>query len=152
MRDILRASTDDAEHLLALQKAAYAAEARLYDDWTIAPLTETVEEVRAEIRRSTVLKCVEGNVIVGSVRGEATGDACRIGRLFVSPDRQGQGIGSALLCAIEAAFPDSVRFELFTGSRSEGNIRLYRRHGYVITGETSPSPKLTLVFLEKTAA
>lgn len=152
MKQIQRAKPEDAGILLELQKEAYAAEARLYDDWTIAPLTETVEHLRDAIASAVVLTFAEDGVILGSVRGEAVADACRVGRLFVRPNRQGEGIGSALLSAIEAEFGNASRFELFTGSRSAGNLRLYRRHGYVVTGETSPSPKLTLVFLEKARA
>ncbi len=33
----------------------------------------------------------------------------------------------------QALFPQVERYELFTGARSEGNLRLYRRLGYVPT-------------------
>ena len=42
-----------------------------------------------------------------------------IGRLIIEPERHGQGLGSALLHAIEAACPTAKRFELFTGSQSK---------------------------------
>lgn len=149
MASIRRARPDEAEALIALQRAAYAAEARLYDDWTIAPLIETADELRAAMVDGVVLALVDQDVVIGSVRGSLSDGVCRIGRLFVRPDRQGEGLGSALLVAIEAEFAAARRFELFTGSLSEGNIRLYRRHGYAITGEIRPSPRLTLVTLEK---
>ena len=38
---IVQASPDDAGEILALQKMAYQSEAKLNDDWTIPPLTET---------------------------------------------------------------------------------------------------------------
>jgi hypothetical protein len=37
------------------------------------------------------------------------------------------------------------RYELFTGARSERNISLYERHGYVRMAQTRPG----LVYLEK---
>lgn len=150
MPTIRHARADEAEALIELQRAAYAAEAQLYDDWAIEPLTETPADLRAAMSTSIVLAVSDAGVLIGSVRGTLTDGICRIGRLFVRPDRQGEGLGSALLAAIEAEFAGAPRFTLFTGSRSEGNIRLYRRHGYVITGEIRPSPKLTLVTLEKT--
>jgi GNAT superfamily N-acetyltransferase len=152
MPTIRRARADDAEALIELQRAAYAVEARLYDDWTIEPLTETPDDLRAAMQTAVVLVASDAGTLVGSVRGMLSDGTCRIGRLFVRPDRQGEGLGSALLAAIEAEFAGVRRFALFTGSRSEGNIRLYRRHGYVITGEIHPSPKLTLVTLEKSNA
>ena len=34
---------------------------------------------------------------------------------------------------IEGCFAGASTYELFTGSKSEANIRLYERHGYTIT-------------------
>jgi ribosomal protein S18 acetylase RimI-like enzyme len=49
----------------------------------------------------------------------------------VVPDRQGTGIGSDLLAAIEVAAPSDVRsFALFTGPKSARNVALYERAGY----------------------
>lgn len=145
------ATTADAAAILALQRRAYEAEARLYQDWTIPPLVQDLASLQAEIGTAVVLKAVEGGAIVGSVRACLDDGVCRIGRLMVEPARQGQGIGSALLGAIEAAFPQARCFELFTGSRSADNIGLYRRHGYAITGTRRLSERVTLVILRKPA-
>jgi ribosomal protein S18 acetylase RimI-like enzyme len=67
----------------------------------------------------------------------------------VHPGTQGRGIGTLLMRHIEGSFPSVARFELFTGSRSEGNLRLYERLGYQRFRETALSPTVTLVFLEK---
>lgn len=141
----------DAPALLALQRCAYATEARLYDDWTIPPLTQDIASLRAEIATMTFLKACDQGVIVGSVRARSVDGCAQIGRLMVDPQRQRQGIGSALLRAVEAALPDAMRFELFTGERSEGNLRLYRRHGYRVR-ETRPlGEHVNVVFLDKPA-
>jgi GNAT superfamily N-acetyltransferase len=97
----------------------------------MAPLTQTLDEVRAAIATETVLVASDGPRIVGSVRAYAADGAWHIGRLVVVPDLQGRGIGTALIAAIEAAAPDDVvRFTVTTGPKSEPNIRLYERHGY----------------------
>jgi ribosomal protein S18 acetylase RimI-like enzyme len=124
------ATQADAGELLTLQRAAYLSEGALYQLWDIPPLRETLAEVRTAIRDSTVLKAVAGTRIVGSVRGQVTGHTCHVGRLAVAPDVQGNGIGTALVRAIEQRFPGVARFELFTGNKSEANLRLYRRLGY----------------------
>lgn len=126
---VTRAAVADAKAILALQRRAYESEAKLYSDWNIPPLIQTVESLRVEIEATTVLKAVKDGGIVGSVRARQNDATCQIGRLIVEPDLQGQGIGSDLLREIENAHPTAERFELFTGSRSEGNIRLYRQHG-----------------------
>ena len=152
-QEILVAQPDDAPAILALQKQAYQSEAILYQDWNIPPLTQTLESLRGEFAVSVVLKAVECvhdvSRIVGSVRAHEAAGTCHIGRLVVSPELQGSGIGTRLMRSAEAAFPTAARFELFTGSRSEGNIRLYQRLGYSKVREQLLSPAVTLVFLEK---
>ncbi|MFC7620925.1 GNAT family N-acetyltransferase [Microlunatus sp. GCM10028923] len=56
-----------------------------------------------------------------------------VGRLMVAPDLAGRGIGSALLGLIERAAPSDIeRYVLFTGARSERNLRFYNRAGYTL--------------------
>jgi len=143
------ADPEDAPAILALQKRAFEPEARLYGDWKIPPLCEVLEELIEQMRLGKVLKAVEGAEIVGSVRGRLDGEVCLIGRLVVEPARQGQGIGSALLGAVEEAFPEVEAFELFTGSGSADNLRLYRRKGYEPVGTRVLSPRVSLVVLRK---
>lgn len=143
------AKVDDAEAILGLQKRAYESEARLYNDWSILPLTQSVESLVAEIATGGVWKCCREGAIVGSVRGVLRDGTCEIGRLIVEPALQRQGIGSRLLRAIEAAFPQAGRFELFTGTQSVGNLRLYRRHGYEVIATKVLSPAVTLAILSK---
>lgn len=146
------ASREDAPVILNLQKLAYESEARLYNDWTLPPLTQTLDALIAECAISTVLKATIGPDIVGSVRAKRSGDTCEIGRLIVHPQLQRRGIGSRLLEQAELHFADVRRFELFTGSRSEANIRLYQRHGYAVFKTLRLSDTVTLVFMEKSNA
>ena len=143
------ASPEDAAAILELQKLAYQSEARLYDDWTLPPLTQSLDDLRVEFSNSAVLKATDAGRLMGSVRARETGGVCRIGRLIVHPELQGRGVGTILMRHIEAAFPGASVFELFTGSRSEGNIRLYERLGYTRSHEKVLSATVTLVFLEK---
>ncbi len=45
---ISKASVKDVVEILELQKNAYLSEAKVYDDFTIQPLHQTIEEIRAE--------------------------------------------------------------------------------------------------------
>ena len=150
MAAIQPAVIEDAAAILALQKRAYQSEAILYQDWSIPPLTETIDALIKEFPNATILKAVAGNQIIGSVRAKADGDVCAIGRLIVSPEFQGHGIGSTLLRSVEELYAGIPRFELFTGSRSESNIRLYQKAGYRITRTQPLTAAVSLVFLEKT--
>jgi len=144
-----RASPEDAEAILELQKLAYQSEARLYGDESLPPLTQTLQSLREEFAASIVLKLTDAGHLIGSVRAREVEGVCHVGRLIVRPDLQGRGAGTMLMRHIEAAFPDANAFELFTGSRSEGNLRLYERLGYRRSREKVLSPAVTLLFLEK---
>jgi ribosomal protein S18 acetylase RimI-like enzyme len=146
---IERAGIDDAPEILALQKLAYQSEAQLYEDWDLPPLLQSLESLREEFATSVVFKALVADQVVGSVRAQMVDDVCHLGRLIVSPQLQGNGIGTRLIRHVETAFPQAQRLELFTGSRSEGNIRLFERLGFSRCRELVLSPTVTLVFMEK---
>jgi ribosomal protein S18 acetylase RimI-like enzyme len=143
------ASEKDAREILALQKLAYLSEARVYNDDTIPPLTQSLDQIQAEFDRLVFLKAMRNEAIVGSVRAHMKDGTCFIGRLIVHPDLQRQGIGSRLMHQIEGCFPEARRFELFTGARSTGNLIFYRQLGYRICRQATPEAGPPLVFFEK---
>lgn len=147
--EIKQAVPADAGEILTLQRAAYVTEAQLYGDPYIPPLVESLEQVRAAIEAAVVLKAVEDGRIIGAVRGALSGTTCRVGRLVVAPDRQGGGVGTALLRALHERVPQARAFDLFTGHLSEGNLRLYRRLGYRETRRERMDDHLTLVHLRR---
>ncbi|MEU0568107.1 GNAT family N-acetyltransferase [Nonomuraea sp. NPDC005983] len=147
--DIERAVASDAGEILTVQRAAYVSEAQLYGDPFIPPLVESLEQVRAAIVSATVLKAVDGGRVVGAVRGQLSGATCLVGRLVVVPDRQGRGVGTALLTALHEQVPEAAAFDLFTGHLSDGNLRLYRRLGYRETHRARMDDHLTLVHLRR---
>ena len=147
---ISQAGLADAEAVWRLQRAAFRAEAELYGDERIPPLMQTLDELAKEFASKICLKaCDADGRLVGAVRLQRQGATVLLGRLSVEPACQRQGIGSALLRAAEDVWPEAGRIELFTGSRSVGNLRLYERHGYVRFREVA-TPTVTLVYLEKT--
>lgn len=132
---IERATLEDLTEILQLQKLAYQQEAERYGDCHIAPLTQTLAELRAEYPTTLFLKLVQDNKIVGSVKGRKAKETCHLGRLMVHPQYQRQGFGTALIKKLEEEFAkdsEITRIELFTGARSFNNIRLYEAQGYAI--------------------
>jgi ribosomal protein S18 acetylase RimI-like enzyme len=139
----------DAERILFLQYAAYRLEAELYDDYRLPPLTQTLPDLLAEYRTHTILVARDQCQIVGTVRARVVDGTAHIGRLAVDPLRHGRGIGRRLLRDIERATAPVERYELFTGHRSDRNLRLYERAGYHRIRTEPRSRTVSLVYLEK---
>lgn len=113
-------------------------------------MTQTLEEMEKDLRNLTVLKATKNGRLIGSVRADAEGGICKIGRLIVAPEMQRKGLGTRLMAAIERAFPHAEAYELFTGEKSVGNLNFYKSLGYERTCEKEALPGLILVFLRKT--
>ena len=148
---IEQAEREDAQEILRLQKIAYRSEDELYPDVTIPPMTQSLEDTLEEFRRQLVLKAVEEDRIIGSVRAYVDGDTCYIGKLIVHPDSQNKGIGTKLMGEIESRFQDVDRYELFTGQRSKKDIYLYHKLGYCDFRTEKITEDLELIYMEKRA-
>ena len=68
---------------------------------------------------------------------------------MVHPDYQKQGIGKKLMLGLEEYFPSVDRFDLYTGAKSSGNIRLYESLGYQQYRIEMIRENIEFVFLEK---
>lgn len=151
---ISTADQGDTEKILKLQYLCYQSEAELYGDYSIEPLTQTFEALRAELAQGCVLVARLGDEVVGSVRGVVDDDGtARIAKLIVHPRMQRHGLGGRLLHAVEerlSAESEAKRYRLFTGHRSDLNLRLYRKLGYEQVGDAEPvTRRLSLVTMEK---
>jgi GNAT superfamily N-acetyltransferase len=144
----------DAGEVLTLQRAAFVQEALIYGTPDMPPLTQTLDEVEAELAANLGCVALAGGRMVGVVRARRDGDLLLIGRLAIAPDQQGRGIGTALLAAVERRGAESgaIEAELFTGSLSEANLRLYEREGYVETQRVPGDDGIEQVFLRKPLA
>ena len=102
---ISAATAQDAEQILKLQYLCYQSEAETYGDYSIEPLTQTLDALRLKITEGPALVARLGDEVVASVRGgvDAAGTA-RISKLIVHPRMQRHGLGGRLLAAIEAQF------------------------------------------------
>ncbi|NEB77463.1 GNAT family N-acetyltransferase [Streptomyces sp. SID14478] len=150
---ISAATEADTEQILKLQYLCYQSEAQLYGDYSMEPLTQSLDSVRAELTGGAVLVARLGDEVVASVRGTIGADGtARINKLIVHPRMQRHGLGGRLLAAVEAELGTAgtaKRFELLTGHRSEHNLRLYRKHGYEPVATKRVDDRLTLVTLAK---
>ena len=151
--NILKAEIKDLRAVLSLQKLAYQSEAQLVNDFSIPPLTQTLEGITEDFNNGVILKAVEQfntDTVIGSVRGRFSENTLTlyIGRLIVDPSFQNRGIGTALLSSIEELYPH-VRYELFTSDRSSKNLSLYIKNGYKEFKREPLNEHVDFIFLEK---
>jgi ribosomal protein S18 acetylase RimI-like enzyme len=146
---ICDATESDAAEILRIQKAAFLGQGMLYNDMSLPPLVQKLDELMQDFKNYSFLKALYNGKIVGSVRGHIETDTCHVSRLFVHPDFQNRGIGKKLLLAVEDKFIGAKRFELFTGHKSERNIALYEKLGYRKFRERPQGNNVTLYCMEK---
>ena len=146
---IEKAVITDAHEILKLQILCYQSEAELCNDYSIPPLTQTVEDLKSQFNNHIILKAVDQNIIIGSARAFQKDDTCYIGRIIVHPNYQNRRIGQTLMKEIENCFNKIKIYELFTGSKSVKNIYFYKKLGYSIFKTEKLNNQVDLVYLEK---
>ncbi len=119
----------DAGEVLTVQRAAFASEAIIYGDPAMPAMVQTLEELEAELQTAQGWVARIDGRLVGAIRVREDDGLLLIGRIAIAPDKQGSGIGRALLEAAETN-ADAATAELFTGALSEANLRLYESCGY----------------------
>jgi GNAT superfamily N-acetyltransferase len=132
---IREARSKEAAVILAMQKRAFLVEAVRYNDMTIPPLQQTLEQMHGDIESMSVLVGLIEGVVVGSVRGRVLQGVCHIGRLMVHSHYHKRGIGGLLLDAIEQRLGNVDHFELQTGCRSPKNLAFYGNRGYRVVSQ-----------------
>ena len=77
----------DAGELLTLRRAAFVSEAQTYNDPHIPALTQTLDELIADLTSEGVitLGARRGHRLLGSIRVGIEGDKATLGRLAVAP-------------------------------------------------------------------
>lgn len=144
---IAKATPADVGDLLTGAHACWLREGILNDTLTIPAQHETVESLTASLHEWDTYVLRHDGRFIGSVRGKLVDDTWHIGRLMVVPDLHGRGLGRALLEFIQEVAPsDATRFELFTGTGSEHNLKLYKKAGF--RGVVQPNGT-TVVFTKR---
>ena len=134
-----QATKEDLAEILRLQKVAYQSEAKIYNDFSIPPLTQTFDEIQQDFSFQIFLKIVVKNHIIGSVRAYKENETCFIGKLIIDPDFQNQGIGTNLLRNLikELTLNNIKQVILEVRKNNKKAIRFYQKHGFEITDTIS---------------
>lgn len=147
---ISAALREDLPQILELQKECYLSEAELYNQYNIPPLTQTLESLNEEFDKGWLfLKVPHDGKIIATGRGRLVDGTAHIAKLAVKKEYQNQKLGQMMLHDLETRLVNCTRYELFTGHKSDRNLYLYRKKGYVEFKRQVINDNLTLVYLEK---
>lgn len=152
--ELEKATVEQAEKWLELQKEAYAPLLEKYQDYETSPATETLERVIERMRapqRDHFFITKDGE-FVGGVRTARWAGIPRyhLGGIFILPRFQGLGIGQIAMRLVEALYPEANSWELDTILQEKRNLYFYEKLGYRREGEENAiNDKLTLVFYKK---
>ncbi len=135
----------DAAELLTLNRACWTDVARARGTTELAPLTETLEDIRTSLHEWRTWVVRDGGRLVGSVRARLVNpQTWQIDRLAVVPDLQGRGVGRALFGVAEDQAPPQVRVVRIEVAPGDERRRLVRRAGFRRTGQPSDSTRVRL--------
>lgn len=153
---IKRAVPEQAELLHAMMVRAFLPLWEKYRDDSTSPAKEPLSKVAAQLRdpHSEWYLILRDGAEAGGVRvvrcePENGVPVCRISPVFVLPELQGQGIGTAAMALLFGMYPAAV-WRLSTIAQEPALRRLYAHCGFLPTGrETAAAENLTLIDLER---
>jgi len=147
--EIRKATRQDLPTILGIQKQAFLSEAERYNDFSIPPLNQTIEELELEFLEKNIFVGIIDNEIIASIRIYSKDAIGYLGKLIVMPKHQNKGIGRMLMNFAEKELKETKKIELFTGEKSEKNIHLYKSLGYNIISLIKETENVNLVLMEK---
>lgn len=144
------ATEHDLDEILFLQKRAFYGQALIYNDFSLPPLVQTIDDLKEEFGVKSIYKVECNGKIVASIRCYIRGAVLYIEKLIVDPDFQSMGIGTQVMREIETRYSSIVdRYALFTGDKSARNIHLYEKLGYKRVRQEPTNRNYSLIYMEK---
>ena len=131
--DGLRVRRMSEADLIDVQRVDEAAFDRLWQN-----SFETISRALAQSLIATVVESAQG--IIGYQISTGAGQRAHLARLAVHPDQQGQGVGQVLLDDLFTTLVNNGIYKLSVNTQSDNlaSLSLYRKMGFVRTGEQYP--------------
>ena len=84
----------------------------------------------------------DGRIIGGAIIFPQANGVVVLGRIFIHPDVQRQGVGTAIMCLLETIYPATTRWRLDTLTWNKRNHAFYQKMGYTMIGTAGPDGAL----------
>jgi len=147
--EIRRAKQDDLPALVALSVAAFRDDERYKPPGAQrgGPKGHDRIDYHEEwMRKHPYIVCVHQNRLAGSIMVDLTAAPAWILGIHVDPAFMGQGIGSAMLKAVERVYPSTAGWTLQTPDYATRNHRFYEKNGFTLASVTDTEPDLGFGF------
>ncbi|WNF23575.1 bifunctional NUDIX hydrolase family protein/GNAT family N-acetyltransferase [Mesobacillus jeotgali] len=146
-----KASIEDAEELLALQREVFMPLYKKYNDHETSPVTQTMERFTARFERGTYFKILFEGELAGSVFVyEKSPGLMRLHIINILEKHHNKGIAQAVMKRLELMYPEADTWELDTILTEERNCYLYEKMGYKRIGEAKViNQNLTIIRYRK---
>ncbi|MGV2940443.1 GNAT family N-acetyltransferase [Mesobacillus sp. LC4] len=148
---LAKASVEDAEELLALQREVFMPLYKRYKDHETSPVTQTMERFTARFERGTYFKVLYEGELAGSVFVyEKSPGLMRLHIINILEKHHNKGIAQNVMKRLEIMYPEADAWELDTILTEKRNCYLYEKMGYKQTGEAKVINKdLTIIRYRK---
>ena len=131
-----KASIEDAEELLALQREVFLPLYKKYKDHETSPVTQTKEKFSARFKRGDYYKILVEDRLAGSVHVyEKSPGLMKLHIINILEKYHNKGIAQEVMKRLELMYPEAEAWELDTILTEERNCYLYEKMGYKRTGE-----------------
>jgi GNAT superfamily N-acetyltransferase len=135
-----RAVVTDSADLTAVQKRTFDDDSRRYlgTETGGPPGYDSHKWQLTMMKRGLYYKILsDGQLIGGMIIFNLGGGHYELGRIFIDPNFQNQGIGTQAMAFIEQRFPDARKWTLDTPAWAVRNHHFYEKLGYVRVGEAT---------------
>jgi isopentenyldiphosphate isomerase len=148
-----KASVDDADELLALQKEVFMPLYKKYNDHETSPVTQTMERFSARFERGEYFKILFEGELAGSVFVyEKSPGLMRLHIINILEKHHNNGIAQEVMKRLELMYPEADVWELDTILTEKRNCYLYEKMGYTRTGDLKViNDNLTIISYRKDA-
>jgi GNAT superfamily N-acetyltransferase len=136
-----KARPEDAEALTEVQVRTFDDDARQFAGQPGGgpPGYDSVDWQLRMMKRGIYYKILADDQIVGGfILFDMRRRHFNLGRIFIDPNWQNQGIGTQAIEFMEKAFPYVKKWSLDTPHWAQRNHHFYAKMGYVKVGEDSP--------------
>lgn len=149
---LCKATVDDAEEILAMQKIAFAPLLEKYGDYQSNPAAESLETVKSRLNSDNIFTffILLGDIKVGTIRVRVQDKICNLKQIIILPRYQHNGYARKAISLAEELFPLAECWELDTILQEERLCRLYTNAGYVPTGKIEKiNENMSLIYFSK---